>query len=338
MTGTTSDRRRQPGGNASGGNNRGGNNRGGNNRGGNNGGGEMVPEAEFSSYYGLPVVKETVWGPDIPSYLFLGGLAGASSVLAAGAQLTDHHELARAAKCGAAGAISLSMGALVHDLGRPARFVNMLRVLKVTSPMSVGTWILSAYTPAALAAAACAATRKLPWAGLAATIAAAALGPAVASYTSVLVADTAAPAWHGAFRELPFLFVGSAAMAAGGFGMVAVRPDHAAQAARLAILGSVGELTAKSVLLRHMGAAAEPYQRGRAGKLMAAAEMMAAAGLAGTVLGSRNRIAARLSGAALMAASAVTRFGIFEAGRISARDPKYTVAPQRERRQGRPTA
>jgi formate-dependent nitrite reductase membrane component NrfD len=305
--------------------------RGGNNRDSNNRDGTMVPEAEFSSYYGRPVVKETVWGPDIPSYLFLGGLAGASSVLAAGAHLTGRQELARAAKCGAAGAIGLSMAALVHDLGRPARFINMLRVFKVTSPMSVGTWILSAYTPAALAAAACAATRKLPWAGLAATIAAAALGPAVASYTSVLVADTATPAWHRAYRELPFLFVGSAASAAGGFGMVAVRPEHAAQAARLAVLGSVGELTARSVLLRHMGAAAEPYHRGRAGKLMEAAEVLTVAGLAGTVIGSRSRILARLSGAALMAGSALTRFGIFEAGRISARDPKYTVGPQRER-------
>ncbi len=103
----------------------------------------MVPEADFASYYGRPVLKETVWGSDIPSYLFLGGLAGCSSALAAAAQLSGHPELARASKAGAAGAISLSMVALVHDLGRPARFVNMLRVLKVTSPMSVGTWILS---------------------------------------------------------------------------------------------------------------------------------------------------------------------------------------------------
>src|SRR6202040_2921166 len=133
----------------------------------------------FSSYYGRPVVKETVWGPDIPAYLFLGGLAGASSTLAAGAHLTGHAELARAAKAGAAGAISLSMVALVHDLGRPARFINMLRVLKVTSPMSVGTWILSAYPPLALGAAASAVTGKLPWAGLAATLPSGMLGAGV---------------------------------------------------------------------------------------------------------------------------------------------------------------
>src|SRR6266699_3957263 len=173
----------------------------------------MVPEADFSSYYGLPVLKETVWGPDIPSYLFLGGLAGCSSALAAAAHLSGHPELARASKAGAAGAISLSMVALVHDLGRPARFINMLRVLKVTSPMSVGTWILSAYTPLALAAAAAGVTRRLPRAGLAATVPAAALGPAVASYTSVLLADTAVPAWHDAHRELPFVFARATATA-----------------------------------------------------------------------------------------------------------------------------
>ena len=301
---------------------------------------QMVPEADFSSYYGRPVLKETVWGPDIPSYLFLGGLAGASSALAAAAQLSRHPELARTAKVGAAGAISLSMVALVHDLGRPARFVNMLRVLKVTSPMSVGTWILSAYTPLALGAAASAVTRKLPRAGLAATLPAAVLGPAVASYTSVLLADTAVPAWHDAHRELPFVFAGSAVTAAGGFGMLAVRPDGAGQAARFAVLGAAAELTAKSLLLRRLGPAAEPYEKGRAGTMMEAGEVLTAAGLAGAVLAGRSRAAAALSGAALMAASALTRFGVFEAGRASARDPTYTVGPQRQRlrEQGQPAS
>ncbi len=293
----------------------------------------LVPEADFRSYYGRPVVKETVWGPDIPAYLFLGGLAGASSTLAAGAHVTRHPELARALKCGAAGAISLSMVALVHDLGRRMRFVNMLRVLKVTSPMSVGTWILSGYTPLALAAAAAAVTRKLPRTGLAATMGAALLGPAVASYTAVLLADTAAPAWHEAHRELPFVFAGSAATAAGGLGMLTVRPGQAGQAIRFAVIGSAGEIAAKSLLLQRLGAAAEPYQTGRAGQLMDISEVLTAAGLAVAMLAGRTRVGAPLGGLALMAASALTRFGVFEAGRASARDPKYTVRPQRERLQ-----
>jgi hypothetical protein len=291
----------------------------------------MVPEAEFSSYYGRPLLKEAVWGPDIPSYLFLGGLAGASSALAAGAHLSGHPELARTAKVGAAGAISLSMGALVHDLGRPARFVNMLRVFKVTSPMSVGTWILSAYTPLALSAATSSVTGRLPRAGMAATVTAAALGPAVAAYTSVLIGDTAAPAWHDAHRELPYLFVGSAATAAGGLGLLTVAPGRAGPAARLAAVGALAELTAERLLHRRLGQNAEPYRIGKSGALMRAGQILAASGVIGALLGRRNRTVSALSGAALLAGSAVTRFGVFEAGKASVRDPKYTVGPQRQR-------
>ena len=78
----------------------------------------MVPEAEFSSYYGRPIIKPPVWGPEIPAYLFLGGLAGCSSALAAGAELSGRPELARG-RGWATGAIGLSIGALVNDLGRP---------------------------------------------------------------------------------------------------------------------------------------------------------------------------------------------------------------------------
>jgi hypothetical protein len=292
---------------------------------------QVVPDADFSSYYGLPVLKETVWGPDIPSYLFLGGLAGASSVLAAGAQLSGNQELARAAKSGAAGAISLSIGAMVHDLGRPARFLNMLRVFKVTSPMSVGSWLLCAYTPLALAAAVSAVTAKLPRIGLAATGAAAVLGPAVAAYTSVLLADTAAPAWHDARRELPYLFTGSAATAAGGLGLLAVTPGRAGPAARLAALGAAAELTAERFIDRRIGPAAEAYRTGKPGALMRAGQILAVGGTAGALLGRRNRAVSALSGVALLAGSAVTRFGVFEAGRASARDPRYTIRPQRDR-------
>src|SRR5436853_36758 len=81
--------------------------------------------------------------PDVAGYLFFGGLAGASSVLAASAQRSGHRELARVAKVSALGAISLSAAALVHDLGRPGRFTHMLRVFKPSSPMSVGSWLLA---------------------------------------------------------------------------------------------------------------------------------------------------------------------------------------------------
>jgi formate-dependent nitrite reductase membrane component NrfD len=289
------------------------------------------------SYYGRPVVKETIWGsPEIPGYLFLGGLAGASSLLAAFAHAAGDRDLARASKTAATVAIGLSGVALVKDLGRPMRFLNMLRVVKVTSPMSIGTWLITGYGPLAAAAAASALTGKLPRAGAAATAGAAALGAGVSTYTAALICDTAVPAWHDGHREMPFLFAGSAATAAGGLGMLAVAPQHARPAIRFAVLGAVTELTAKSMMLQRLGDGAKPYQEGRAGQLMEAGEVLTAAGLAGAVLGGRDRAAAALSGLALLAASALTRFGVFEAGRTSARDPSYTVAPQRRRLRKKP--
>jgi formate-dependent nitrite reductase membrane component NrfD len=296
-------------------------------------------EEAFSSYYGRPVVKEATWeARDIAGYFFLGGLAGASSVLAAGAQLTGRPALARPLKLGAAGAIHLSLIALIHDLGRPARFLNMLRVFKPTSPMSVGVWVLFAYAPAATAAAlgelagAGELGRRVRPIANAGTAGAAVLGPAVASYTAALVANTATPAWHEGHREMPFVFVGSAASAAAGLGLLGAPLAQNGPAVRLATIGAAGELTAVKLLERRVGIVAETYHEGRAGKLMRTAEALTVAGIAGTlVLGRRSRLGAALSGAALLAASACARFGIFEAGLASARDPKYTVQPQRDR-------
>ena len=291
-----------------------------------------MTENATGSYYGQPVLKEPVWGsPEVPGYLFLGGLAGASSMLAAFAQAQGDDELARASKTAAAVAIGLSGVALVKDLGRPRRFLNMLRVFKVTSPMSVGSWLISGYGPLAAAAAASAVTGKLPRAGAAAGIGAAALGAGVATYTAALICDTAVPAWHDGHREMPYVFAGSAATAAGGLGMLAVGPAAAGPAVRFAVLGAATELTAKSMLLKRLGDGAKPYQSGRAGRLMEAGEVLTAAGLSGAVLAGRSRAAAVLSGLALLGASACTRFGVFEAGRASARDPAATVGPQRQR-------
>jgi hypothetical protein len=301
----------------------------------------MVPDAEFTSYYGRPVIKEPVWqAPDVAGYLFFGGLAGASSVLAAAAHLSGHRELARAAKVSALAAISLSAAALVHDLGRPARFTNMLRVFKPSSPMSVGSWLLAGYGPVAGAAAVSEVTGILPAAGTAATLGAGLLGPAIATYTAALICDTAVPSWHAGYREMPYVFVGSAASAAGGLGLLATAPGAAEPARKLAVLGAGVELVAKRRLISRLAATpglessrglAEPYEEGRTGVVLRLAEALTAGGLAGAVLGRRSRALSALSGASLLAASALTRFGIFEAGKASARDPKYTIVPQRHR-------
>jgi DMSO reductase anchor subunit len=292
----------------------------------------MVPDVEFTSYYGRPVIKEPVWkAPDVAGYLFFGGLAGASSVLAAGAEVSGYAELARVAKIGALGAITMSAAALIHDLGRPDRFMNMLRVFKPSSPMSVGSWLLTAYGPLAGAAAVSDVTGILPAAGRAATVNAGLLGPAVATYTAALICNTSVPGWHEGHREMPYLFAGSASCAAAGLGLLTLPPAAARPARTLATLAAPAELVAKRLLLRRLGEIAEPYETGRPGQLLRAAEMLTVGGLAGAVLGRRSRAVSALAGASLLAASAMTRFGVFEAGMATARDPRYTIVPQRRR-------
>ncbi|OAH16333.1 NrfD/PsrC family molybdoenzyme membrane anchor subunit [Streptomyces jeddahensis] len=300
----------------------------------------MVPRAEFRSYYGRPVIKAPAWSPrDIAGYFFLGGLAGAGSVLAAGAHLTGRTTTATAMKISSLAAVSLSATALVHDLGKPERFVNMLRVFKPTSPMSVGSWLLAAYGPAAGAAAASAVTGRLPRAGAAATGAAALLGPGVATYTGVLAADTAVPAWHGAHRELPYLFGASATAAAAGMALVAGPTRENAPARCAGVLAAAAESAIRRAAERRLGMIAETYRTGRAGALLKSAELLSASGAALAALrGGRSRAAAAVGGIALLTGSAAVRFGVFAAGIASAEDPAYTVVPQREAKAARQEA
>jgi len=96
-----------------------------------------------------PIIKAPVWTWEIPIYFYVGGLAGASAGVARLAEARGNDALAdRAAAVAAAGA-AVSPALLISDLGRPARFLHMLRMFKVTSPMSIGSWTLAAFGTAA---------------------------------------------------------------------------------------------------------------------------------------------------------------------------------------------
>jgi hypothetical protein len=292
----------------------------------------MVPEADFQSYYGRQVIKTPTWkAPDVPLYLFLGGLAGASAVLAEGAALSGRPALERVARIAAAGGAAAGSVALVHDLGRPKRFLYMLRVFKPTSPLSVGSFLLAPFASFSGAAAISMLTGRLPRLGRLAGMGATIFGPPLATYTAALLANTAVPAWHEAHRELPFVFGGSGMAAAGGLGMLAAPYAESGPALRMAATGAAIETAAIQLMYRRLGMLGEPYHHGRAGRLMKAAEGLTASGIALSALGLRSRTARRLAGASFLAGSLITRFGVFEAGLASARDPKYTVVPQRER-------
>jgi formate-dependent nitrite reductase membrane component NrfD len=306
---------------------------------------QMVPDLEFTSYYGRPVVKPAPWGHEIAAYLFLGGVGGGSAVLGAGAQLTGRYTLRRNCRLAALVSISLGAVALVLDLGRPERFLHMMRVFKLTSPMSLGTWILSAFSAGAGVAAIAELDRiTREWLPLGplrrllrlvegpAGLEAAAFGPPLAVYTAVLLGDTATPTWNHAHNELPFVFVSSASLAASGLAMVTTPVAQTAPARKLAVLGVVGDLVATRVMRQRMDpVAAEPLHEGRSGTMLRLSEALAVAGGIGTLLGGRRRGVAAAAGLALLAASALTRFGVFEAGIHSAKDPRYTIEPQKRR-------
>jgi formate-dependent nitrite reductase membrane component NrfD len=321
---------------------------------GGRGGGEptVVPDAEFRSYYGRPVLKSPVWERRVATYLFAGGLAAGTAVLGAGAELTGRENLRRASWLGSLGGLLVSVWALVSDLGRPARFHHMLRVAKPTSPMSMGTWNLTVFGPLAGVAAVRELLPLVPprWRGTwparlltrlarPAGLAAAATAPGIASYTSVLLSHTAVPAWSEVRDELPFVFTGSAAASGGGFGMLCAPVAENGPARAFAAVGAAQELVASTVMERRMGLIREAYHHGHVGTLGRAADLLTAAGLAGTVfLAGRSRAGAAASGLALLAGSACQRFRVFEAGVESTKDPKYVVVPQRERLDARAAA
>lgn len=291
----------------------------------------MVPEATPTSYYDHPVVKRPVWRPEVAAYLFTGGLAGGSAMLARAARAQGNDVLARRALLIGFGAVSASPVLLIKDLGVPHRFYNMLRVFKVTSPMNVGTWILSAAGSATGVATACEVTGLFPRLQRLAETGAAALGPPLSTYTAVLVADTAVPAWHEAHAELPFVFGASALASAGAAAVMVTDTSHAGLARTVAVGGTLCELGAAQVMERRLGDLGEPYHQGEAGRASRMAKAFGLAGAALLALGRRRRPLAALGGAAVFAASFCERWAVYRAGTASAESPRYTVEPQRRR-------
>jgi hypothetical protein len=285
-----------------------------------------------SSYYGRPVLKEPVWRPEVAFYFFTGGLGGASSVLSLVARLTGHELLAQRSIQIASAADAVSPPLLIADLGRPERFLNMLRVFKVTSPMSVGSWILAYSSTASSVSAFLNTIGRLPRVADLARTASAVSGAPLAVYTATLISDTAIPIWHEGRRELPFLFGSSAVASAGAAAAIAVPPGEAGPARRLAIGGVLVENAVFRLMEKRLGMLGEPYSSGESGKYKQVARVFTVGGaalLAGP--GRRSRLAAATGGALVLAGEVALRWSVFKAGFQSARDPKYTVAPQRAR-------
>jgi hypothetical protein len=291
-----------------------------------------VPEEEVRSYYGRPVLKEPTWTWEIPCYFFFGGLAGASSVLSLSARVAGNETLARRALLVSLGGATVSPVLLIMDLGRPERFYNMLRVVKPTSPMSLGTWVLSAFGTSTGAAVAGDLLGVFPRLGRLAGALSALLGPALSTYTAVLITDTSVPVWHEARRELPLVFAASSAASAGAAAAMLTSAGDATPARRLAVGGALAELGTTELMKHRLGSfLAEPYEKGKARRFDKLSKVCTGAGATLMALFGRRRASTAAGGALILAGSALARWSIFRAGFQSARDPKYTVTPQRER-------
>lgn len=187
--------------------------------------GAPFPQASpETGYYGIPVLKEPPWTWEIPLYFFVGGAAGAAAVIGAIADYTGaDRELVRHARWIAAAGSVISPALLIGDLGRPERFLAMMRVFKPQSPMSMGVWTLLGFSTAAVATAFAEflsdrygpslPLRVLENAGQAASLA---FGLPFSNYTGVLIGVSAIPVWNQSAGDLPIHFAASGLGAAAG--------------------------------------------------------------------------------------------------------------------------
>ncbi len=283
-----------------------------------------------TSYHGQPILKAPVWSSEIPAYFYLGGVAGASAGLAYLSELRGNTELSRRSWGVSMAALSAAPPLLISDLGKPSRFLNMLRMFKVTSPMSVGSWVLSGSGTFTALAALNAWTGRLPRAGRIAGPAAALFGLPLSTYTAALLANTAVPVWHQARRLLPWVFGSGAALGAGAAAVMITPPVHAAPARRLALGAAALEGPLMELMALRLGEQGEPYKHGAPALWanISRASMVSGAGLL-LRSGARSRPAAVAAGALLSVGAVATRWAVFKAGFASTSDPKYVVGPQR---------
>jgi hypothetical protein len=288
-------------------------------------------------YYDRPVLKEPVWKWYVPAYFYAGGAAGASALLGAMAQVRDRDSLrGLVARCRWIAAAGGALGTffLVADLGRPDRFLNMLRVFRPTSPMNLGSWILSTEAPLAAGAALLSgADGPLRAVGDAVGLGAGVMGIPMTGYTAILLTNTAVPVWQQARRSLPPLFVSSAVAASASL-LQLLRLSEAEErmVRRFAVLGSIGELASELAVEREAGRVepvALPLREGRSGLLLKAARAFTLSSLVVNLLPGRGRWKRALAGVTGTAGSIAVKFGITEAGKASARDPRATFRQQR---------
>jgi hypothetical protein len=291
--------------------------------------GSPLPPArtgDASGYYGLPLLKASVWTWEIPAYFFVGGAAGAAAVIGAVARRTGANPaLVRDARWIAAAGAAASPLLLISDLGRPERFLNMLRVFKLQSPMSVGAWTLVAFSHASSAAAFAEIVRRggrvrVQLLDGAAEAVSAATGLVLSTYTGVLIGATAIPVWSTNVAVLPLHF---AASGVGAAVSVLELMGHRERALNVLGIGAAAvETTIGFTLEARRSQALDPLKHGRSGQITRLGGLLSGpVPLALRLLGRSSRRARRAAAVATIAGSLLTRVGWIAAGRESACEP-----------------
>jgi hypothetical protein len=295
--------------------------------------GSPIPVASVAAgYYGIPLLKEPQWSWEIPLYFFVGGAAGAAAVVAQFAQMTgaDAEVVSDARTVAAIGSI-LAPALLVADLGVPSRFLNMLRVFKVQSPMSVGVYIVSAFGPSATLAKIANWLRgsqsgaMLKIVESAAGLFSALSGLGMATYTGVLIGATAIPVWNEHIASLPIHFALSG-MAAGVSAIQLMGHEQNRSLNMLGIAASLGESLEGVKVETNFKPSSDPLKKGMSGVITRLGGVLSgplplALRLAAVFANERrSKQLVRAASAATLAGSLFTRIGWIRAGHASARD------------------
>lgn len=286
-----------------------------------------------TGYYGIPLLKPPQWKPEVPLYFFVGGAAGAAAVIGAIAHYTGaDRRLVRDARWIAAAGSVISPALLIADLGRPERFLAMLRVFKAQSAMSVGVWTLVGFGAASSAAAFAELLSKrygpsfpvkvIENAGAVASIP---FGLGLATYTGVLIGATAIPVWNQNVGDLPLHFAASGLGAAVGLlELMGYNKGRALQA--LGLGAAIFEIWEGVRIEGRVQAHLDPLKHGKSGLItrvggLLSGPLPAALRIAGAFAGTkRSRSLRRWAGMSSIAGSLLTRFAWLQAGRVSAQD------------------
>jgi hypothetical protein len=283
--------------------------------------GEELPEVQG------PIIRPAVWTWEVPLYFWFGGIATGSSFVAVACDAAGDHRSASIARRVTLAAVGPAAPLLVKDLGRPGRFLNMMRIFKPRSPMSMGAWCLSAFSGVAFGAVAADLLGRPRLARLLG-VKTAVLGTYLGSYTGVLLASTAVPVWARSRGLLGPIFIatGTATGAAAnrlvlaGLGLPVGHPTRNALG-NVETLAMGAELAMSSFNEKRLGRLARSLEEGRPGQLFQAAKWLVRAGLALRLARSRGGPwVHHLASVLYLLAGLAFRFAWVGVGRTSALD------------------